>query len=317
MRVKFWGVRGSYPVAGHHTVRYGGNTSCVQLCPDDGTVIIIDGGTGIRRLGQELVRAPLANGDRRCHILIGHTHWDHIQGLPFFAPLYLPDIEVVYYAQQRDVHLGKLFRSQTADPYFPVGLDDVAADVTFRELVEASHFSVGGAEVRCARLNHPHFALGYRVEADGHSVAYVCDTAPFDRMVLGTDFIGERPSGDSALSALDALKLEAMRKGVIELCQDADLVIYDTMFEMNEYKAFPHWGHSTPTHAVEIAEAANAKQLALYHYHPQRSDAEQDRVLEATRRFATLPVISAKESMEVDLADGKARLVANQPEGTG
>jgi phosphoribosyl 1,2-cyclic phosphodiesterase len=318
MFVRFWGVRGSYPVPGEATCRYGGHTPCVQVCPDDESVVILDAGTGLRRLGKVLVgdavpgsAAVTKGGDRRatscgrgeghCHLLISHTHWDHIQGLPFFAPLYVPGNRVTIYGRQREVHLGDIFAGQTQDPYFPVSLQDVGADVGYRELIEGTRFALGDSiEVSCARLNHPYIAVGYRVDADGGSVAYISDTAPFDRIVLGYDFVPSTPDVDKAPPEKDAAVLQAMREGVLELCRDVDLVIFDTMFEMSEYRSYPHWGHSAPEHAVAVAEEAGARALALFHHHPARSDEQLDAIHARVAASTSLHVIAAREGLEVD-----------------
>jgi len=308
MRVKFWGVRGSLPVPGRSTNRYGGNTACVQICPDDGTTLIIDAGTGIRKLGQELIKGPLGEGQGTAHLLISHTHWDHIQGIPFFAPLYVKGNKVHFYARQRDVHLRTIFSSQTEDPYFPVSLDDVAADVAYNELVEGTQFEIGSARVRCARLNHPFIAIGYRLDADGASVAYVSDTAPFDSIVFGRQFIPVRPDIDRPLDEADAQKLSEMRRGVVELCRGCDLVIYDTMFRMDEYLDRPHWGHSSPEHAIELLKEAGAACLALFHYAPDRSDEQVEQDEQEIQERTSLQVVASAEGMILEVNGGVRRI---------
>lgn len=305
MRIRFWGVRGSFPVPGPTTNRYGGNTSCVQVCPNDGTILIIDAGTGIRKLGQELMTGPCGRGQGAVHLLISHTHWDHIQGIPFFAPLYVKGNRINIYARQRDVHLKTVFASQNEDPYFPVSLDEVAAEVSYTALYEGQAFAAGGARIRCARLNHPFIAIGYRVDADGGSLAYVSDTAPFDRILFGHEFMATRPDLDAPPPAGDAAKLRAMRQDVVELCRDADLVVFDTMFRMPEYLARPHWGHSSPEHALELAAEARARRLALFHHAPDRDDDEVDSDLEAARAAAgDCQVLAAREGLVLQIGEG-------------
>jgi len=305
MRIRFWGVRGSFPVPGPTTNRYGGNTSCVQVCPDDGTILIIDAGTGIRKLGQELMAGPCGRGQGTVHLLISHTHWDHIQGIPFFAPLYVKGNRINIYARQRDVHLKTVFASQNEDPYFPVNLDEVAAEVSYTALYEGQAFTAGGARVRCARLNHPFIAIGYRVDADGGSLAYISDTAPFERILFGHEFMATRPDLDAPTPAGDAEKLRAMRQDVVELCRDADLVIFDTMFRMPEYLARPHWGHSSPEHALELAAEAGARCLALFHHAPDRGDDEVDSDLEAARAApGACQVLAAREGLVLQIRPG-------------
>src|SRR5262249_43201673 len=205
MRIRFWGVRASCPVPGPTPNRYGGNTSCVEVRPRTGPHIIIDAGTGIRRLGKEMMQTAFGEGRGSAHLLISHTHWDHIQGMPFFAPLYQSGNKLYVYARQRDdTHLRAVFASQTEDPYFPVAFNSVRADVAFRELVEGARFQLGPVQVSCARLNHPWLAMAYRLDCDGASVVYSTDTAPFTDILLENEFIrtpprlGDPPSPEHA-----------------------------------------------------------------------------------------------------------------------
>jgi phosphoribosyl 1,2-cyclic phosphodiesterase len=288
-----------------HTNRYGGNTSCVEVrVPGGGPRIVIDAGTGLRKLGKELAAGDFGEGKGTVHLLISHTHWDHIQGLPFFSPLYQKGNRVYVYARQRDdTHLRAVFQSQTEDPYFPVPFDSVQADVALRELVEGARFEIGPVKVACTRLNHPWIAMAYRLDCGGRSVAYVTDTAPFRDILFEHEFIQSPPAPGAPMRKEDAQKLAVMREGVIRLCEGADLVIYDTHFTPDEYEKFPHWGHSTPAHALEIAQAAGARTLALFHHAPARTDDELDRILAETQGVAgKVDVIAASEGLEVDLA---------------
>ena len=284
MRVRFWGVRGSLPVPGRKTERYGGNTSCVEVKSGAGTRGIIDAGTGIRRLGKELMREEFESGQGTAHLLISHTHWDHIQGLPFFSPLYQAGNQLYVYARRRDdVHLRAVFASQTGHPYFPTSIDEAKADISFRELADSAEFEIGDVAVACARLNHPYVATAYRLTVDGASVAYVSDTAPFSDILFENQFIARPPRGRAPLPEPDQTKLREMRDGVVRLCEGADLVIYDTMFTPDDYLKFPHYGHSRPRDALEVCRAAGARRLVLFHHAPERSDDEVDAILEATR----------------------------------
>jgi phosphoribosyl 1,2-cyclic phosphodiesterase len=307
MKIRFWGVRGSYPVPGPTTNRYGGNTSCVEVRPKNGPHVIIDAGTGLRRLGKDLMQTAFGEGRGTAHLLISHTHWDHIQGLPFFAPLYQSGNKLYVYARQRDdTHLRAVFASQTEDPYFPVPFNAAKADVAFRELVEGARFNLGPVQVTCTRLNHPWIAMAYRLDCDGASVVYSTDTAPFKDILLENEFIKTPPRLGDPPSPEHAAKLRSMREGLIDLCRGADLVIYDTQFTSEEYQQRPHWGHSTPDDAIDIALAAKAKTLALFHYSPERSDDEQDQVFEETKAKVAgtgLEVIASQEQMELSLGE--------------
>ena len=307
MRVRFWGVRGSIPVPGRHTNRYGGNTSCVEVCPRHATPIIIDAGTGIRHMGKQLMQSAFGDGRGTAHLLISHTHWDHIQGLPFFSPLYKPGNTLHVFARQRDdTHLRAVFESQTEDPYFPVPLASLKADIQFHELVEGQTFDIGKAQVTCTRLNHPWIAIAYRIDVDGASMVYASDTAPFTDILLEHEFIAKPPVLGGPLDPADAAKLQAMRAGLVHLCRGADVLIYDTQFTYSEYRMRPHWGHSTPDDAVAIAREAKVKSLVLYHHAPARSDDEQDAILQECRiKLAGEPfeILAAYEGMELVLGE--------------
>jgi phosphoribosyl 1,2-cyclic phosphodiesterase len=310
MRVRFWGVRGSLPVPGAHTERYGGNTSCVEITSAAGTRIIIDGGTGIRRLGKELMRAEFESGRGQAHILVSHTHWDHIQGLPFFAPFYREGNRLFVYARQRDdQNLRSVFASQADAPFFPVSFDRTRASVAFRELHDGAKFEIEDVRVATTRLNHPFVATAYAVVADGARVAYIADTAPFSDILFGQEFMSGPPSAKSRLGKTDKAKLGSMAAAVVRLCANADLVIYDTMYTADEYKQFPHFGHSRPSDALTVCREAGAKTLALFHHAPDRSDAEVDAMLAGARVQAgplakKLEILAAFEGL--DLALGKA-----------
>jgi len=309
MKVRFWGVRGSIPVPGPSTNRYGGNTSCVEVRPRGGWPIIIDAGTGIRRLGQTLMDERFGDGSGTAHILISHTHWDHIQGMPFFSPLYRAGNRVNVFARQRgDTHLQAVFASQTEDPYFPVPLTALKASIEFHELVEGNRFEIDGTMVTCTRLNHPWIAMAYRLDCDGASVVYCSDTAPFTDLLLEHEFIKTPPSVGAPLPPTVAKQLATMRASLVALCKGADLLIYDTQFTVDEYQLRPHWGHSTPDDAIAIAREAGVKTLCLFHHAPLRTDDAQDAILLAARWTArqhgcAFDVIAAYEGMSITLGD--------------
>jgi phosphoribosyl 1,2-cyclic phosphodiesterase len=309
MRVKFWGVRGSLPVPGRKTERYGGNTSCVEVRSESGTRVVVDAGTGIRKLGKEIVSDTDA-GKSETHLLISHTHWDHIQGLPFFSPLYQKGNRLHVYARKRDdLHLRAVFASQTDDPYFPIPFDEAKADIAFSELPDSAQFDVKDVKVACARLNHPYIATAYRLTVDGASVVYVSDTAPFSDILFEDQFVAQPPSAGAELPNNDKKKLQKMRAGIVKLCEGADLVVYDTMFTPEDYRRIPHFGHSRPSDALQICQEAGARKLALFHHAPERSDSEVDAILEETKATAKrdgikLDIVAAYEGL--DISPGRA-----------
>lgn len=306
MKVRFWGVRGSIPVPGRATSRYGGNTSCVEVRPHGGPPIIIDAGTGLRRLGKALMEESFRDGRGQAAILISHTHWDHVQGLPFFSPLYRAGNRIEIFARRRDTHLEAVFSQQHGAPYFPVPLSAMQADMSFHALTEDATFDLGRAKVTSTRLNHPWIALAYRIEVDRAAVVYCSDTAPFTDLLLGREFVVQPPSLDDPLPPDIAAELAKLRAGVIALARGADLLIYDTQFTLAEYRLRPHWGHSHPDDAIAIARDAAVKRLCLYHHAPLRSDDENDAILARYRTVCrdsgdAFEVISAYEGLEIDL----------------
>ena len=308
MKVRFWGVRGSIPVPGRATNRYGGNTSCVEVRPRNAPPIIIDAGTGLRRLGKSLMEEAFGEGKGKASILISHTHWDHVQGLPFFSPSYRAGNQIDIFARQRDLHLEAVFSAQNRAPYFPVPLSAMEADMRFHEVIEGTSFEIGRAKVSCTKLNHPWIAMAYRVEVDGASVVYCADTAPFTDLLFGKEFIHKAPSLDEPLPPAVADELERMRAGVVALARGADLLIYDTQFTKDEYRQRPHWGHSHPDDAIAIARDAGAKRLCLFHHAPMRSDDDNDRILEQYRHVVLaqndrFELLSAYEGLELTLGD--------------
>ena len=309
MKVRFWGVRGSLPVPGRRTERYGGNTSCVEVVTAAGTRIIVDAGTGIRLLGKELMRGDSADasGDGQAHLLVSHTHWDHIQGLPFFAPLYQAGNRLSIYTRRREDRALHTVLDGAESPYFPAPPDEARAQLEFRELEEGASFHIADAEVRTTRLNHPNSATAYAISADGAKVAYVSDTAPFTDILFGDEFLAGPHRPETQLSPPARAALDEMRAAVVTLCEGADLVIYDTMFTAEDYRLLSHYGHSRPDDALDICRAAGARTLALYHHAPERSDDEVDTMLSAAQAqssaagASSLGLLAAFEGLSLTL----------------
>ena len=268
MRVRFWGTRGSIATPGPSTVRFGGNTCCVEMLTDAGQRLILDCGTGARPLGMDLMQN--ASRPLRASILLSHTHWDHIQGFPFFAPLFIPGNEFTICAPEGvGACLADVLAGQMEFTYFPVKLDQLPSKITYRDLSEGEH-DIDGVRVVAQYLNHPAVCLGYRIEADGVSVAYLTDHEPFSETLWRAD--SEPGKIESILHAGDRRHAEFM-SGV-------DLVIHDCQYTPEEYPAKKNWGHSTYAYAVELAATAGVKNLALMHHDPLHND---EKLLEIER----------------------------------
>jgi CheY-like chemotaxis protein len=294
MRIRFWGTRGSIPKPGPATIRYGGNTSCVEV-RSNATLIVLDCGTGAHELGQHIVaRAP---GPTRGYLLITHTHWDHIQGFPFFAPLFVPGSEWdVYAPRQPGRTLEEILAGQMQRTYFPVPLGELAATIRYRELTEGA-FELDGVRVTTRYLNHPAPSLGYRLEANGVSVVYATDHEPHSRH--HPDARGE------------AARVHREDERHIEYLAGADLVIHDATYTLEEYPDKLSWGHTPAEWAVDFAVAARARRLALFHHEPLRTDVALDAVLARCRQ--RLPAGATTEVFAA--AEGQALLVTRAGDG--
>jgi phosphoribosyl 1,2-cyclic phosphodiesterase/CheY-like chemotaxis protein len=295
-RVKLWGVRGSIPVPGASTVRYGGNTSCVEVRAD-GEIIILDAGSGIRLLGQSLEKEF---GDRamRLTLLITHSHWDHIQGLPFFQPAYNKknEIRVLGYEGAR-AGLAAALSGQMETPFFPITLNDVPSDIAIEELHEFD-FAIGRVKVRSKFLNHPGICAGYRLFTSSGSLAYLPDNEPYELLKLKQ---AER-DGVSVEAAHEYIAAE--RRKLIELIEGVDLLIIDSQYTDEEYEQHVGWGHGSLSSVVALALDANVKRLLLFHHDPNHNDAMVDEMVEAARHIAVesgkpLEVDAAREGAEV------------------
>ncbi len=270
--VKFWGVRGSIASPGPTTAGVGGNTSCVEVRAGD-VRLVLDAGTGIRALGEQLVR----EGARDIALLLSHTHWDHIQGLPFFVPAYVPGTRLSVYGQASGQAVRDVLERQMSAPVFPVRLDELSADLDTVDVADGETFMIGDVRVTAAKLNHPGGVIAYRIEHGGRSVVYATDTE-------------HGACVDPALRAL---------------ADRADVLIYDSQYTPEEYRgdAGPSkvgWGHSTWEEGARIARVADVGRYVLFHHDPKRTDegvAEIER--QAQRRFPAS--VAAREGMLIEL----------------
>ncbi len=299
MELRFWGTRGSIATPGPLTVRYGGNTSCVEVVTKSGRRYIFDAGTGARPLGAHLmanVPKPITGT-----ILLSHTHWDHIQGFPFFIPLFIPGNRfTVCGPQGANTSLPEVLSGQMEYTYFPVELSQLGADIKYRDVLEGSE-DIEGVRISARLLNHPATALGYRIEADGASLLYLCDHEPYWESLWHSE--AEPGKLESILHDGDRRHAEFM--------QNADVVIHDAQYTPEEYPAKKNWGHSTWAYVTRIAAAANVKTLFLTHHDPTHDDDFLDRVEASAQELAAslgspLKVFCARE--------GFIATFENQPE---
>jgi len=261
--VKFWGTRGSIATPGPETIRYGGNTACVEVrCGED--ILIFDCGTGVRELGIALAK-EYAERSLEVHLFVSHTHWDHIQGFPFFQPAYRAGNRVnIYSLHSLDRSLEKLFTGQMDGNYFPVTLDDLMARLHFEEL--AGDVKIGDVKISHMHLNHPGLALSFRMESKGRSVVYMTDHEPYHRL------LGDSPHTKKLDAEIDAF------------AKNSDLLIREAQYTDEEYASKRGWGHSTTSDAAISAINSETKRLALFHHDPMHDDQQIDSMVESCRQ---------------------------------
>jgi len=297
-RVRFWGVRGSLPTPGPSTVHYGGNTSCVEVRAD-GELIILDAGTGLRGLGLSLAAefkgAPLA-----MTLLISHTHWDHIQGLPFFDAAYNPanQLRILGY-EGAQAGLHAVLSSQMESPYFPVGFQQMPGRITIEELKDDA-FCIGPVEVKTIFLNHPGVCVGYRLNTSGGAVAYLPDNEPYQRYKFHTG------QPEIAGSTEFLRYAQRMDERLADFVRGAEVLILDSQYDLEEYQSRVGWGHGCVDDAVALALQADVKRLYLFHHDPSHNDEKITRMAEWGRAFVaalheSLQVDAAREGLEVAL----------------
>ncbi len=294
MRARFWGTRGSIAAPGPGTNHFGGNTSCVELTTPSGDVWVLDSGTGVRALGNRLLAHT--SGPVSATILLTHTHWDHIQGFPFFAPLFQRDNRFkVYGPEGAHLSLRDVLAGQMEHHYFPVELSQLAARISYQDLGEGTH-EIDGVSVRAQKMNHPSPTLGYRIEAGGRSICYLCDHEPYYESIWRE---GARP-------ALMESILESGDRRHAEYMQGADVVIHEAQYTPQEYPSKRHWGHSTYEYVVQLAALAGVRLLFLTHHDPSHDDefihgVERNAQALARSLDAKLDVFCAYEGCEIKL----------------
>jgi len=298
--VRFWGVRGSIPTPGLQTAKFGGNTSCVEVRIGE-LIIVLDAGSGVRQLGQSLMR-EFSDKKLKVTMLITHTHWDHIQGFPFFVPAYNPKAKVRILGSGAVYSLRNALGEQMQDAFFPVTLDDLARQVTFEEMGDAE-FQVDGVKVRSIHANHPAMCRGYRLCTPQGDVVYMPDHEAYERLEIEL----QKRSGQKSQRLIDYAR--SWDERVVEFMRDAELVITDTQYDATEYPNRLNWGHTCVDEAIDIAMRANVRQFFLFHHDPDHNDEKMfDMIANAEARVAaagsSMLVRAAREGEEFVL-DGE------------
>jgi phosphoribosyl 1,2-cyclic phosphodiesterase len=271
LKIRFWGVRGSFATPGPHFLRYGGNTSAVEVIADSGKRVLIDLGTGVTEFAKELMASEFGKGAGTLPILLSHTHLDHIQGLPFFTPFFIKGNMIrIMGTESPDLSLKETLQNQLNPHYSPLyGLENLTAGVTIDAVSPGTSLPVDGFDVRAVTVPHGGmYVLAFRITADSKTVVYLSDV--------------EYPNGIPTPEAL-------------EIAKDADLLIHDAMFSDFEYQTRRGWGHSPVSAAIAVAEQAGAKKLALFHHSPDATDAEIDALTEEAKQRTEIPLFSASE----------------------
>jgi len=291
MKVRFWGTRGSIATPGPSTMRYGGNTSCVELRSDD-QIIIFDAGTGIRELGNHLLQ-EFKSRPLTLNIFISHTHWDHIQGFPFFFPAYEPLNKVLLYGPPgRDKSLGRILEIQMDSDYFPVELGDMSPHIEVSEVRDT--VKVGKLTIEHFYLNHPAMCLAYRVTDGRRTVVYATDNEPYTGTL--------HPVGGKKVKATDFPTY--LDEKFVEFLSQADLYIGEAQYTQAEYEEKRGWGHSPLESTVQFAVQANVKRLALSHHDPLHDDKFVDQMIRDAKKLigfygGTVECVGAHEGMEI------------------
>ena len=281
MKLKFWGTRGSIAAPGKDTIRYGGNTCCVEITTETGKKIVIDAGTGIRPLGEHMLEQGM---DIDIHLLMTHKHWDHIQGFPFFDPAYLAGTKIsVDGAPGCLKGLSAIFDNRMGDGFFPIKFEELRAEIRHLDRIRKGPVEIGGVEIDAIPLHHPQGGFGFRFRENNRTLAFVTDNELTEKA-----WAGARPAD------------------FIRFCRDVDLLIHDAQFTPEEIDRHRGWGHSDWASTVDLALKAGVKALLLFHHHPPRKDDEVDVIVSRCRDLALkngsdMVVDAAREGHEIQI----------------
>ena len=281
MKIKFWGTRGSIPVPGKDTTIYGGNTTCLEITLNSGRTVIIDAGTGIRRLGEKLIKE---NRNKDIHLLITHIHWDHVFGFPFFYPIYDRSTKIYIDGNHNCLKgLKYTFDNKMGDGFFPITFNDLRAEITYLEKLVNGPLEIDGTVIDSIPLHHPQGGMGFRFREGNKIFVFITDN----------ELVGKMWEGRSL-------------KEYIDFCKDADILIHDSQYTPEEIDKRMGWGHSDYKAAFELAYNADAKKLILFHHDPPRTDAEIKAIEVlckdlAEKKKSDMVIYAAKEDSEIDL----------------
>jgi phosphoribosyl 1,2-cyclic phosphodiesterase len=297
-RLKFWGTRGSISVPGLGTLRYGGNTTCVEVRAD-GEIIVLDAGSGIRSLGlafeNEFQSQPIT-----LSLLITHAHWDHIQGLPFFAPAYENKNEIrVRGYDGIDMSFGNIMAEPMRAPFFPIAMRELSARIDIQKLTKME-FALGKVRVRAKFVNHPGVCAGYRLFTSGGSIAFLPDHEPYR-------FLHSAKGNDLSAEQVKKIATEE-RTSLVEFLRGSDILILDAQYTDAEYERHIGWGHGSVSSAVSLALDAEVHRLLLFHHDPSHDDAMVDAKVEDARRL----IDESGKKLEVDGAREGEELVLSK-----
>lgn len=257
MHIRCWGSRGSIAVSGREYLKYGGDTTCMEIRTESGDIIVVDAGTGIRRLGSLLA----AERHKRIHLIFTHAHLDHIYGFPFFKPLFLPDVEIFMYRCPFNTNFGKsVLAAFMAAPYFPIPYAKIQARMVYPEACPEK-FSIGSVAIDPITMNHPNGGSGYKFTENGKAFVFLTDNE-----------LGFQHQNNVSF------------QDYVDFSRGADLLIHDGEYTPDEYKTVRGWGHSTYMDAVKLAAAAEVEQLGLFHINQERTDAQMDAIVERAGR---------------------------------
>lgn len=288
MILKFWGTRGSIPVPGKNTLKYGGNTPCVEVLTKPGRLIILDAGSGLRELGKYLTKYTSQN---TIDIFISHYHWDHIQGIPFFLPLFNDENKITFHGQaQGKLDTQELISRQMSPSFFPVEMKDLNANIKYKNILPSKTYNIDDVKIQTLEANHSAPTIIYKLTRRNKSIVYVTD----NELLTSEDYTKD-PMGDIAIN----------NKQLINFCKDCDYLIHDTMYDETTVKQKKGWGHSSNVALTYFSILAGVKNLVLFHYNPDYTDKKIDKLLSETKS-----IIKAKKSKMKCIAAREGKRIA-------